>query len=144
MTRTSLAYSLSALAAGILFMAHLQPVASQERRQGVIPHAPLLKMLLPNTGNLEVAVYEAEYLPGGMNPRHLHPAAITVHVVSGTGVWQEEGKEPVTLRAGDSLFVPAGTIHSHWNPSTTENLRFVEFIVAEKDKGRSIHLPAKQ
>jgi quercetin dioxygenase-like cupin family protein len=50
---------------------------------------------------------------------------------------------PVTLRAGDSLFVPAGTIHSHWNPSATEHLRFLEFIVAEKDKGRSIPQPLK-
>lgn len=124
-------------------MLQADPGATQERR-GVIPHAPLLKMLVPNTKNQEVAVYEAEYVPGGINPRHLHPAAITFHVLSGTGVWQEEGKAPITLKAGDSLFVPAGTIHSHWNPSTTENLRFLEFIVAEKDKGRSIHLPAKQ
>jgi quercetin dioxygenase-like cupin family protein len=63
--------------------------------------------------------------------------------VSGAGIWQEEGKPPVTLKAGDSLFVPAGTIHSHWNPSPTDPLRFLEFIVAEKDKGRSIHQPGK-
>jgi len=63
--------------------------------------------------------------------------------LSGTGVWQQDGKPPVTLRAGDSLFVAAGTIHSHWNPSTTDNLRFLEFIVAEKDKGRSIPQPLK-
>jgi quercetin dioxygenase-like cupin family protein len=77
-------------------------------------------MVLPNTANQEVAVYEVEYEPGGMNPRHLHPAAIIFHILSGTGVWQEEGRSPVTLRAGDSLFVPAGTIHSHWNPNATE------------------------
>jgi quercetin dioxygenase-like cupin family protein len=143
MTRNSRIRSIAAVVVGGLSMLQAHPATSQERR-GVIPHAPLLKMLVPNTENREVAVYEAEYVPGGINPRHLHPAAITFHVLSGTGVWQEEGKEPVTLKAGDSLFVPAGTIHSHWNPSTTENLRFLEFIVAEKDKGRSVHLPAKQ
>ena len=78
-----------------------------------------------------------------INPRHLHPAAITFYVLSGAGVWQEEGKPPVTLKAGDSLFVPAGTIHSHWNSSTNQRLRFLEFIVAEKDKGRSIPQPLK-
>jgi len=119
------------------------PAISQEKR-GAIPHAPLLKTLVPRTENLEVAVYEAEYAPGGINPRHLHPAAITFHVVSGTGVWQEEGKPPVTLHAGESLFVPAGTIHSHWNPSTTDRLRFLEFIVAEEGKGRSIPAPIKK
>jgi len=130
-------------AAGLLAVLQGERAAGQERR-GVIPHAPLLKMILPGTANQEVAVYETEYAPGGINPRHLHPAAITFHVLSGTGVWQEEGKPPMTLHAGDSLFVAAGTIHSHWNPSTTDNLRFLEFIVAEKDKGRSIPQPLNQ
>jgi quercetin dioxygenase-like cupin family protein len=115
--------------------------ASQEK-VGIIPHAPLLKMAVPHTEDQEVAVYEAEYAPGGINPRHFHPAAITFYVVSGTGVWQEDGKPPITLHAGDSLFAPAGTIHSHWNPSTTERLRFLEFIVAPTGKGRSIPCPA--
>jgi quercetin dioxygenase-like cupin family protein len=122
----------------------VQQAATSQERRGVISHPPLLKVVLPNTANQEVAVYNVEYIPGGINPRHLHPAAITFHVLSGTGVWQEEGKPPVTLKAGDSLFVPAGTIHSHWNPSATEPLRFVEFIVAEKDKGRSIPQPRKE
>src|ERR1700726_3374245 len=126
--------------AGTLFLLAAAPAGGQER-QGVISHPALLKMLLPDTANLEVAVYETEYAPGGVNPRHLHPAAITFYVVSGTGVWQEDGKPPVTLHAGDSLFVPAGTIHSHWNPSTSDPLRFLEFIVAEKDKGRSVPRP---
>lgn len=130
-------------AIGALCMLQTLPVASHERR-GIIPHAPLLKMIVPDTANTEVAVYNVEYAPGGINPRHLHPAAITFYILSGTGVWQEEGKPPITLRPGDSLFVPAGTIHSHWNPSKTEPLRFVEFIVAEKDKGRSIPQPLKK
>jgi quercetin dioxygenase-like cupin family protein len=128
---------------GILCMLQAAPAASQGKR-GVIPHAPLLRTVLPGTANLEVAVYVTEYGPGGINPRHLHPAAVTFYVVSGTGVWQEDGKPPVTLHAGDSLFVPAGTIHSHWNPSTTDHLRYLEFIVAEKGKGRSIPEPMKK
>jgi quercetin dioxygenase-like cupin family protein len=132
---------LRALAAGAVVSLLAAAPAGGQERQGVIAHPPLLKMVLPDTANQEVAVYEVEYAPGGINPRHLHPAAITFHVLSGTGVWQEEGKPAVTLKAGDSLFVPAGTIHSHWNPSTIERLRFLEFIVAEKDKGRSIPQP---
>jgi quercetin dioxygenase-like cupin family protein len=137
---------------GALCMLQAQPTASQEKRD-VIPHEPLasplmrseplLKRVLPDTANQEVSVYETEYAPGGINPRHLHPSAITFYVLSGTGVWQEEGKPPVTLKAGDSLFVPAGTIHSHWNPSTTDRLRFLGFMVAEKDKGQSIPQPLK-
>jgi quercetin dioxygenase-like cupin family protein len=108
--------------------------------QQPITHTPLLMSALRDTPE-EVIVWDTQYAPGAMNPRHLHPAAITFRVISGMGVWQEEGKEPVTLRAGDSLFAPAGTVHSHWNPSSTERLRFLEFIVAEKGQGRSIPRP---
>jgi quercetin dioxygenase-like cupin family protein len=93
---------------------------------------------VPGAGNMEVTVLDVTYLPGAMNPRHYHPAAVTFHVISGTPVFEEEGKEPVTLKPGDSLLIPAGTTHSHRNPSKTEGVRWLEFIVAEKGKGRSI------
>jgi hypothetical protein len=48
---------------GILCMLQAAPAASQGKC-GVIPHAPLLKTVLPGTANLEVAVYETEYGPG--------------------------------------------------------------------------------
>ena len=104
-------------------------------KQG-IKHLSLLKSDLVNARGQEVIVWDTEYAPRAINPRHYHPAAITFHIVSGTGVFQEEGKPAVTLKGGDSLFVPAGTTHAHWNPSRTENLRFLEFIVGEKEKSR--------
>jgi quercetin dioxygenase-like cupin family protein len=104
-------------------------------KQG-ITHKSLLKSEIDGVSGQEVIVWDTEYAPRAINPRHFHPAAITFHVVSGTGIWQEEGKAPMTLKAGDSLFTPAGTTHSHWNPSHTEKLRFLEFIVGEKDKAR--------
>jgi len=119
----------------------VQPVSVPAKDKAGITHTPLLKSVLPGTQNEEVIVWDTEYAPGAVNPRHVHPAAITFRILSGTGIWQEEGKPPVTLHAGDSLFVPAGTTHSHWNPSTSDPLRFLEFIVAEKDKGRSVPRP---
>jgi len=106
-----------------------------------ITHTPLLKSKLHDAADQEVIVWDTEYAPGAVNPRHLHPAAITFRVLSGTGIWQEDGKPPITLHAGDSLLVPAGTVHSHWNPSNTEPLRFLEFIVAQEGKGGSIRRP---
>ena len=129
-------FHVAALAAVALCL----PVPGIAQKSG-ITHTALLRAVLPETANQEVTVWETEYAPGASNPRHMHPAAITFHVLSGTGVWQEEGKPPATLHPGDSLFVPAGTIHSHWNPSKTEVLRFLEFTVAEKGKGASIPRP---
>lgn len=137
--RTSASLLGIAAVAGLTLL-HGQVTIADERR-GIIPHAPLLKTAVPNTANQEVAVYHVEYEPGGVNPRHFHPAAVTFHIIAGVGVWQEEGKPAITLRAGESLHVPAGTVHTHWNPSPSERLRFLEFIVAEKDKGRSIPRP---
>ncbi len=93
------------------------------------------------TANLDFTVIDVTYEPGGINRRHFHPAAVTFYVISGTPVFQEEGKEPITLKPGESLLVPAGTTHSHWNPSKTEVVRWLEFIVAEKGKGKSIRKP---
>jgi quercetin dioxygenase-like cupin family protein len=101
-----------------------------------ITHKSLLKRDIPGTSGQEVIVWDTEYAPRGINPRHFHPAAITFYVVSGTGIWQEDGKAPLTLKAGDSLFVPAGTTHAHWNPSYTESLRFLEFIAGPQEKVR--------
>ena len=130
---------IAALVCLCLFVAG--PVAGQDKSG--ITHTPLLRSELPKSNGEEVIVWDTEYAPGAINPRHLHPAAITFAVISGIGIWQEDGKPPVTLHAGDSLFVAAGTIHSHWNPSASERLRFLEFIVAEKGKGSSIPQPAK-
>jgi len=101
-----------------------------------ITHKSLLKRDIAGTSGQEVIVWDTEYAPRGINPRHFHPAAITFYVVSGTGIWQEDGKAPLTLKAGDSLFVPAGTTHAHWNPSYTESLRFLEFIAGPQEKVR--------
>jgi quercetin dioxygenase-like cupin family protein len=105
-------------------------------KQGVT-HKSLLKSDIDGVSAQEVIVWDTEYAPRAINPRHYHPAAITFHVIAGTGIWQEDGKAPVTLKAGERLFVPAGTTHSHWNPSHTEKLGFLEFIVGEKDKAQS-------
>jgi quercetin dioxygenase-like cupin family protein len=101
-----------------------------------ITHKSLLKSDVPGNPGQEVMVWDTQYAPRAINPRHYHPAAITFYVVSGTGIWQEDGKAPLTLQAGDSLFVPAGTTHAHWNPSYTESLRFLEFIAGARDKVR--------
>jgi quercetin dioxygenase-like cupin family protein len=109
-------------------------------KQG-ITHRSLLRSDIDGVSAQQVIVWDTEYAPRAINPRHYHPAAITFHVISGTGIWQEDGKAPVMLSAGDRLFAPAGTIHSHWNPSHTEKLRFLEFIVGEKDKVQSESRP---
>jgi len=120
--------------------AYAQDSKSVPQKTGVTA-TEILEVVVSDTANKEVTVLDVRYAAGAINRRHFHPAAVTFYILSGTPVFQEDGKEPITLKPGDSFLVPAGTTHSHWNPSKTAGLRWLEFIVAEKGKGRSIRKP---
>ena len=89
----------------------------------------------------EFRVLHTTYAPGGQNPKHYHPSHVVFYVLEGSGVWQEEGKESVTLKPGDSLHVRPGMIHAHRNASTAERLVFLEFVIV--DKGQRSTVPMR-
>jgi quercetin dioxygenase-like cupin family protein len=89
----------------------------------------------------EFRVLRTTYAPRGQNPKHYHASHVIFYVLEGTGAWQEEGKEPVTLKPGDSLHVRPGTIHSHRNASESEKLVFLEFVIVEKGQRSTVPLP---
>src|SRR3954465_7105388 len=116
------------------------PVAQGQERTGVVS-AALFASVVPDAGDNEVSVLDVRYAPGGMNPRHFHPAAVTFHVLSGTPVFQEEGKPPITLKPGESLMIPAGTTHARWSRGGRGGLRWLDFIVGKRGKGRPTRKP---
>lgn len=89
----------------------------------------------------EFRVLRTTYSPGGQNPKHYHPSHVVFYVLEGSGVWQEDGKDSVTLKPGGSLHVRPGTIHSHRNASTTEKLVFLEFVIVEKGQRSTVPMP---
>ena len=89
----------------------------------------------------EFRVLQTTYTPGGQNPKHYHPSHVIFYVLEGSGVWQEEGKDAVTLKPGDSLHVRPGMIHAHRNASNTEKLVFLEFVIV--DKGQRSTVPMR-
>jgi len=89
----------------------------------------------------EFRVLRTTYAPGGQNPKHYHPSHVVFYVLQGTGVWQEDGKEPVTLKPGDTLHARPGTVHSHRNASGTEELVFLEFVIVEKGQRSTVPMP---
>ena len=89
----------------------------------------------------EFRVLQTTYTPGGQNPKHYHPSHVIFYVLEGSGVWQEEGKDAVTLKPGDSLHVRPGMIHAHRNASNTEKLVFLEIVIV--DKGQRSTVPMR-
>ena len=74
-----------------------------------------------------------EIAPGVTAPKHTHPGEEIIYVLEGSLKYEVEGKPPVTLKAGDVLFIPAGTIHSATNVGTGNGAELATYIV-EKGK----------
>ena len=77
--------------------------------------------------------------PGAVAPWHRHPGEEVIYVLEGTLEYQLEGQTPVTLKAGDVLFVPAGVAHMARNPGTANGAELATYIV---EKGKPLLVPA--
>jgi quercetin dioxygenase-like cupin family protein len=71
--------------------------------------------------------------PGEVAPRHTHPGEEIIYVLEGTLEYDVEGKPPVTLKAGEVLFIPYGTVHSAKNVGSVNAAELATYVV-EKDK----------
>ena len=71
--------------------------------------------------------------PGVAFPKHTHPGEEIIYVLGGTMEYEIEGKPPVTLKAGDVLFIPAGTIHAAKNVGSGTASELATYVV-EKGK----------
>jgi quercetin dioxygenase-like cupin family protein len=80
------------------------------------------------------------FAPGVVAPRHSHPGEEIVYVVEGILEYQLDGKPPATLKVGDVLFIPAGTIHSVKNVGSGNAAELATYIV---EKGKPLVTLAK-
>jgi quercetin dioxygenase-like cupin family protein len=71
--------------------------------------------------------------PGMAFGKHTHPGEEIIYVLKGTLEYQIEGKSPTTLKAGDVLFIPAGTIHAAKNVGSDTASELATYVV-EKGK----------
>jgi quercetin dioxygenase-like cupin family protein len=80
----------------------------------------------------EMLQARVDFAPGASFPRHTHPGEEIIYVLAGTLEYEVAGK-PVTLKAGDVLFVPTGTVHAARNVGTGPAAELATYIV-EKGK----------
>jgi len=80
----------------------------------------------------EVVQVRVDFAPGAAFGKHSHPGAEVAYVLEGSLGYQLEGKPPVTLRAGESLFIPAGTIHSARNVGSGNGAELATYIVEKR------------
>ena len=88
-----------------------------------------------STPGREVVQVRVEFDPGAAFGRHRHPGEEIVNVLEGELEYEVEGKPPVTLGAGDVLFIPAGTIHAARNVGRDNGAELATYLV---EKGKPI------
>jgi quercetin dioxygenase-like cupin family protein len=81
----------------------------------------------------EVIQVRVDIDPGVTFPKHRHPGEEIIYVIEGSLEYEVEGKPPVTLKAGEVLFVPAGAVHSARNVGKGNGAELGTYVV-EKGK----------
>jgi quercetin dioxygenase-like cupin family protein len=100
-------------------------------QQSGIKRTDLVRNDLTVAGH-EVVQVRVDFAPGAAFGKHSHPGEEIAYVLEGTLEYQLEGKT-VTLKAGESLFIPAGAIHSARNVGSGNGAELATYVV-EKGK----------
>ena len=80
-----------------------------------------------------------DFGPGASFPLHSHPGVEIAFVAEGTMEYVLEGKT-ITLKAGQSLFIPPGTVHSAKNIGSGKAAELATYLV---EKGKPVVVLAK-
>jgi quercetin dioxygenase-like cupin family protein len=115
----------------LLIVGCLAPHLALAQEQS-INRAELLRHDLAVPGR-EVVQVRVDFGPGAAFGRHRHPGEEIAYVIEGSLEYEVEGRPTVTLRAGEVLFIPAGTIHAARNVGSDNGAELATYIV-EKGK----------
>ena len=117
--------------AALVAAAVLAPLGAQAQQHGVT-RTDLQRHDISAAGREAIQV-RVDLAPGVAFGKHTHHGEEVIYVLEGTLEYQIEDKPPVTLKAGDVLFIPAGTVHSARNPGSVTGSELATYIV-EKGK----------
>lgn len=104
-----------------------------------IKRSDLLRQDLSVSGR-EIVQVRVDFAPGVAFGKHSHPGEEIAYVLEGSLEYQLEGKPSVTLKAGEALFIPAGTVHAAKNVGKGNGAELATYIV---EKGKPLVVMAK-
>lgn len=123
-----------AILAGLAALLLVSPAAAQPQ---AIARTELQRHDLSIPGR-EVVQVRVDFSPGAAAARHRHPGEEIILVLRGSIEAQIEGGPPVMLRAGGTMFIPAGAVHEARAGARGASL-LATYIV---DKSRPLIVPA--
>jgi quercetin dioxygenase-like cupin family protein len=120
------------IAAALLIMGTTSALQLTHAQQPAIGRTDVLRNDLAASGR-EVIQVRVDFAPGAAFGKHTHPGEEIAYVLEGTLQYEFEGKPPITLKAGESLFIPAGAPHAAKNVGTGKASELATYVV-EKGK----------
>ncbi|WP_026186820.1 cupin domain-containing protein [Ensifer sp. BR816] len=112
---------------------------SASAQQPSIQRTDLLQHDLGAPGREAVQV-RVDFEPGAVSIKHSHPGDEVAYVLEGSLEYQLAGRAPVTLHAGETLFIPAGVAHVAKNVGSGKASELATYIV---EKGTPLVVPVK-
>ena len=125
--RRPLFLATAAILASLIGTAHAADTQPEAWQQG-LSRTDLVRQDL-GAADREVIQARVDFEPGVTSPRHAHPGVEVAYVISGTFEYQLEGRAPVTLKAGDSLYIPEGVAHIARNAGQDKGSELATYIV---------------
>ena len=85
----------------------------------------------------EIIQVRVDFPTGAASGAHTHPGEELAYVLEGSLEYEMAGGPPITLNAGDVLFIPAGTVHSARNVGRGQASELATYVV---EKGKPLVL----
>jgi quercetin dioxygenase-like cupin family protein len=123
---------MTGIIAAVLFVGSGMVLQLAQAQQSGIGRIEVLRRDLGQTGR-EVIQVRVDFAPGAAFGMHTHPGEEVAYVPEGSLEYQFEGKPPITLKAGDSLFIPTGMPHAARNVGSVNAAELATYLV-EKGK----------
>jgi quercetin dioxygenase-like cupin family protein len=122
------------IAAAVLVAGSGLALQLAQAQQSGIGRTEVLRHDLGEKGR-EIIQVRVDFAPGAAFGMHTHPGEEIAYVLEGSLEYQFEGKPPITLKAGDSLFISAGTPHAARNVGSVDAAELATYLV---EKGRPL------
>ncbi len=130
----------AAIAAAAMTFVNDGRIAPASAEEATINRTELMNVPLGVAENLDGVMVISELPPGGIAPRHTHPADELSYVLEGAIELEIDGADPVVYEAGQTYHIPPGVIHAARNPSDSDTTRILVFWTAEA--GQPLTTPA--
>jgi quercetin dioxygenase-like cupin family protein len=123
-------FGILSLVAGSLLVAF----SATAQEAGVARPNLLLKQAvegMPKGDKQEISILTATLKPGDKTVFHTHRFPVSVYILEGAFTLEMEGRQPVTVKAGESMVEPPNVKMTGYNKSATEPMKVVIFYVAD-------------